>query len=294
MVRLPATLLLLLIAWSPAVPAASPPAGVLDARFAGFPTVTIQLDDAGIHVLDVITAGRTLFIADNTTAAPSHLRTVRVPDDITDDQLTTDLADLPHLTPAWFDRATFLGTPDRTASHAQTFGLVDVIPGRYIVLDQLAGSTTFARLTVLAADGAEIHRPPAPVADVTVMMDEMAFAISGVVPTGEQVWQIADLGRLPHDLAMYPVPAGATDAQVIEAITTVLQGQDLWTSHLDPLWFDWSFVPISGTGVVSPGGTVWAQFDLPLGTYAVLCLFAGTSTVPQHLMDGMVQIFTVT
>jgi hypothetical protein len=157
----------------------------------------------------------------------------------------------------------------------------------------LSPSTFVARFTVLASSSTEVHRPPAPVADVQVTMDEMAFSISGIVPAGEQIWQIANLGGLPHDLALQPVPAGATNAQVIEAFTTLLQGQEVWTSHLEPVWFDWSFAPLTGTGVISPGGTIWAQFDLPSGTYAALCLFAGMSAMPQHLMDGMIQIFTV-
>ncbi len=59
-----------------------------------------------------------------------------------------------------------------------------------------------------------------------------------------------------------------------------------------PAWAGWTGASAGGVGVTSSRGTAWAALDLPPGTYAALC-FAPFGTGRLHVLDGMIEIFTV-
>ena len=43
----------------------------------------------------------------------------------------------------------------------------------------------------------------------------------------------------------------------------------------------------------SGGQTIWSEFDLDPGTYAVICFILDHETGRPHAVDGMVTVFTV-
>lgn len=223
-------------------------------------------------------------------------------------------------TPEWFYRGTFVGNPDRAAPNGgQTFALVDFTSGRYLVMDPL-DPAKFARFEVseaiiiappvsssisgfaLASDafGPRLIVPPVirsamtpaqdPVPDVVATMFEMDVAMPETVAAGRQIWQISNAGALYHELAVLPVPAGATKEQVGTVFDAMFQGQPL-PADFFPTWITWQPDLVNGAGVMSPRAAIWAQVDLEPGTYAAVC-FAPTANVP-HLMMGMIKLFTV-
>jgi hypothetical protein len=185
--------------------------------------------------------------------------------------------------PAKFSRFTVVAPGDVAPAFS------DSIPGM-IAGAELIGPRNLSHLIAMLASQ---DAPPVradPVADVVATMFEMDFAMPSVVPAGRQVWQVTNTGTAIHELAVQPVPAGATKEQVIAAFTALYAGQPL-PADLGPVWSDWQYDLVNGVGATSPGGTVWAQFDLQPGTYVAIC-FVPSNDVP-HLMAGMTRIFTV-
>ncbi|HEY7036262.1 MAG TPA: hypothetical protein VH482_33350 [Thermomicrobiales bacterium] len=295
---------------------------------AGYPEVKIRIGDEAIEVPSVIAAGRSLVVQENATAEAAHFFLARIPDDIPDERVAADVADVAGDTPEWFYRAKLVGNPDRAAADGgRTFGLVDFTPGRYIVLDPLAQPAKFARFDVVApasfpppivntipgfavpsdlvgprlmmahlfalqaAETAATVASADPVPDVVATMFDMDFELPATVAAGRQIWQVSNTGSAIHEMAIQPVPAGATKEQVIAAFGALIQEQPL-PADLGPAWADWRFDLVNGVGATSGGGRVWAQFDLKPGTYVALCFVPGGDGAP-HLMAGMTRIFTV-
>lgn len=101
---------------------------------------------------------------------------------------------------------------------------------------------------------------------------------------------MTNTGASFHEIALAPVPAGATVEEAVVALGATLTGAST-AGQLGPVWDDWEYELTNGVGVVSAGGTVWAQFDIAPGTYAVVCFAPGAKG--PHLMAGMIQLVTV-
>lgn len=299
---------------------------LVDSRLTGYPDVIIRIEDEAIEVPATITAGRTLVVQENNTAHEAHFFILRLPDNVADEQIAADVANLVASTPEWFYRSTLVGNPDRAAPNGgQTYAVVDIAPGRYIVMDPLAQPAKFTRFDavapvtfapaisealpgiavasifgprnlshIVAMRAAQSVATPvaAPAADVVATMFEMDFEMPENVPAGRQIWQVTNTGAALHELAIQPVPAGATNEQVIAAFGALYAGDPL-PDDLFPAWISWQYGPTNGVGATSTGGTVWAQFDLEPGTYVAICFVPSTDGVP-HLMAGMTKVFTVT
>jgi hypothetical protein len=299
---------------------------LVDPRLTGYPEVIFRIEDEAIEVPATITAGRTLVVQENNSAHEAHFFILRLPDDVADEQIASDVANLVASTPEWFYRSTLVGNPDRAAPNGgQQYAVVDIAPGRYMVMDPLAQPAKFTRFDAVApvtfapaiseaipglavvSDGlgprnlshliamraAKVSPTPVedPAADVVATMFEMDFEMPSSVPAGRQVWQVTNTGAAYHELAIQPVPAGATKEQVIAAFAAQYAGEPL-PDDLFPTWINWQYNLVNGVGATSPAGTVWAQFDLQPGTYVAIC-FVPSNGVP-HLMAGMTKIFTVT
>jgi hypothetical protein len=95
---------------------------------------------------------------------------------------------------------------------------------------------------------------------------------------------------MPHEVAILPVPTGASAETTTEALITWFDGGDL--TAIGPEWEEWTPIEAGGVGVTSPGQTVWVALDLVPGTYAAVCFFPGGTGQP-HILDGMVRVFPV-
>ena len=255
---------------------------VADLASLGLPEVTIAVDDAGFTAPSGTTAGRLLMTVEHAGGKPLHFFAVRVPDEVSDEQLAADQASAAE--PAWVDmtKLELLGTPDWPPPGGRAQGVVDVSAGRWMLVDPTDGRDV-ALWTVGAGSGGAPAAEPA--ADVEVGLAEMDFTgLDRPVPAGPRVWKITNRGALEHELALLPVPAGSTKDSVVQAIADLLQGKG------DPS----QFAPVGGQGVASKGVTSWQRFDLEPGTYAAVCMspMPGTDYAP-HALEGMVEVFTV-
>jgi hypothetical protein len=247
------------------------------------PQVTIVVDDKGFSPPTGTNAGRVLMTVENTGTQPLHFFAVRVPDEVSDAQLESDMA-ASDAEPAWFDmtKLTMLGNPDWPAPGGSAEGIVDVTAGRWVLVDPIS-SRNIAVWIVGDADNASTPLDPA--ADVEVELIDMDFTgLEQPVPAGARIWKIANRGALEHELALLPVSPGTTKEDVTQTISDMLQGKG------DPN----QFAPVGGQGIASKGVTSWQHFDLAPGTYAAVCMSPapGEDFAPHALM-GMIAIFTV-
>jgi hypothetical protein len=248
----------------------------------GFPEVTISVNDSGFDLPTGTAAGRVVMTVENTGTTPLHFFAARVPDDIDDEQLATDLG--AGGDPAWFDMHTLplLGNPDWPAPGGRAQGIIDLSVGRWLMFDPLEGR---APTIWTVAESAGADSLPEPEADVEISMAEMTFTgLETPVAAGKSVWKIANAGTIEHEVAVLPVPAGTDADGVVEMLSDMLRGEG------DPSFF----APVGGQGVASAGVTTWQELTLDAGTYAAVCMtpMSEEDFVP-HAMMGMAAIFEV-
>jgi hypothetical protein len=113
---------------------------------------------------------------------------------------------------------------------------------------------------------------------------------------------VTNVGAAPHELAIMPVPTGATAEQAVAALLAAFEAEEAGkpfdsrqlVADLGAAWANWTMELVHGVGVSSPSHQVFAQFELAPGTYVALCFFPALVTFQPHLMSGMSSIFTVT
>ncbi len=293
----PSTLLIavlaLLLAGSSAGLAHSDHALELDPRLSEHPEFVIAIHPDRIETPEKALAGRTLVIEENNTEVEAHLFVVRIPDHITDEQVAADMTvaaeSVPIEAPAWMFQGHFVGNPDYAPINGgRAAALVDFIPGRYLVVDPFRPDIP-GRFEVVAATEPPVSET-APEADARVDLFEMNFRLPDAIKSGRQIWEITNAGAGLHEISFVPVPAGATADEAVIALMSTLTGESI-EGQVGPAWDGWEYITTNGAGVLSPGGTLWAQFDIEPGTYAVVCFVPGANG--PHLMEGMIQIVTV-
>lgn len=175
----------------------------------------------------------------------------------------------------------------------QSFAVVDITPGRYLVIDP-SRPTLHARFTATETPRTtRSFQAPVPAADLSAGMFDGFVSMPARLPAGRHVWNVTNSATSLRDLAIVPVPLGATTEQAIAAYDARVTGAAL-PANLGVEWSRWDQNAIvTGTGTVSPGQTVWSQVDLAPGTYVLI------STVPtnpgvQSPVPGLMRVFTVT
>jgi plastocyanin len=156
--------------------------------------------------------------------------------------------------------------------------------------DEVYQAQAFTVTDASATPGAVVASPVADIeANVHVDMPGMAYVMdTDTVAAGPQVWEFKNTGDQAHHMVMMRTPGLVTSDDMTALV-------DMFTSATPPagdLWFlnsTW----VGYTALVSPGYTVWNEFDLDPGTYVMLCFIADTETGMPHLMMGMWTPFTV-
>jgi len=274
----------------------------LDPRLAGYPELTIRLTESRIEAPVSVPAGPTLLIEENTMPEAGHAFVLRIPDDVSAEELTSTLAggSAAEETPDWFWRAEFLGNGDRASIDRPARALVELKAGRYIAGDPFRPATEYALFDVTGtADASKAFAGPD--ADIEVDLFEMGFNLPATVPSGPQVWEARNTGAMLHEIAIFPVPDGATPDEIEQAMAAELAtefGGDPAEARaaidaLGPQWKDWSSDLTAGVGVLSPQRVSWAEFDLEPGAYGAVCFIPEQATGTPHLMLGMTTVFTV-
>lgn len=156
-------------------------------------------------------------------------------------------------------------------------------PGGNWETDEIYQAKAFT-VTEDAAPGTEASAVPEIDAGVRVEMPGMAYVIdSESVAPGPQLWEFANTGDQAHHMVMMRTPHLVTSDDIGALI-------EMFTSATPPAGDNWYFAStwVGYTALVSPGYTVWNEFDLEPGSYVMLCFIADTETGMPHLNDGHV------
>jgi hypothetical protein len=190
-----------------------------------------------------------------------------------------------------FGKNPALGTRELTA--AATFrGLADVVvgtpstvtenvsPGKYYLVDT-AGSPTAANLTTLtvkeAKDQKHSEHGSGLASQVTVRATSADRFIAPRNWPHEGTYTFRNTSDTLHFMAIEPVKTGTTDKQV----------QQYFDSHVQTPPPFMKMGPGGGNDVVSPGYSLQVTYDLPKGTYVLLCFVADDVTGMPHAFMGM-------
>jgi hypothetical protein len=158
-----------------------------------------------------------------------------------------------------------------------------VTPGTWYLMD-LANSMVphLTTLTVRPA-GKNIEQDSDLHSQVTVRATSADRFIAPRVWPDEGTYTFKNVSDTLHFMAMTPVKKGTTDAQ----IQAFFDGPQ----NAPP-----SFLvngPSVGNDVVSPGGSLQLTYDLPAGTYVLLCFVADDVTGMPHAFMGMHKVIVL-
>jgi hypothetical protein len=136
------------------------------------------------------------------------------------------------------------------------------------------------RLTVRWA-GATHHRPPAYSATVKLTSSDR-FATPGTLAAKGTV-RVRNVSDTLHFMALMRVKKGTTDAQVQKYFDSGAQGPPPFAQT----------GPGVGMGVQSPGRQARLTYDVPPGTYVMLCFVGDDKTGMPHALMGMHHVVTL-
>lgn len=126
-------------------------------------------------------------------------------------------------------------------------------------------------------------------ADVHVDMPGMAYVMDKeTIPAGPQIFEFKNSGDQAHHMVMVRTPKLVTSDDMSMLV-------DAFASGTPPAGDNWyaNAVWVGYTALVSPGFTVWNEFDLEPGNYLMICYIADTESGMPHFMMGMWTPFTV-
>ena len=127
-----------------------------------------------------------------------------------------------------------------------------------------------------------------PTAAVTASLTEFAIDMPDSVPAGPQIWKVTNIGGTPHFLALAKSDGSLTQENVQQMFGSFM-GTPI-PAGATPASFE-TMQDFGGTGVLSPGQTMWIAFDLQPGQYMGACFLSGPGDTPIHAAMGMFKIF---
>jgi hypothetical protein len=253
----------------------------------GYPELLVQVNGDVIEMPEItVPAGRTLVRLENVGQESWHGFMLQVPRDVTDEQVVADLGPNAEAPPPWLFQAIYPGFPGETLAGQTNLALVDLSPGRYIVLGDTVQQFEVVGEATTPGATAEAQ---APIADGTVRLFEFNFQFPDTLAAGRQTWAVTNVGREPHELLLARSPQPVTTDQVMELLAG--ESEEATPTGGGPSFAD--FEPVGGMGWLSPGLTAWTEVDLVPGTYVALCFVFDPETGLPHTALGMVAVFTV-
>jgi hypothetical protein len=252
----------------------------------GYPELLVRVNGDVIDMPETSAAGRTLVGLENAGEESWHGFMLQVPDGVTAEQVVADLGPEAEAPPPWMFEAIYPGFPGETLPGQTSLALVDLIPGRYIVLSdtvqqfEVVGDAATPSATLEAEDS---------IVDGTVRLFEFNFQFPDTLVAGRQLWAVTNAGREPHELLLARSPQPVTTEQVMELLAG--ESEEATPTGGGPSFGD--FEPVGGLGWLSPGLTAWTEVDLTPGTYVALCFVYDPETGLPHVAMGMVAVFTV-
>jgi len=255
----------------------------------GYPELLVRVNGDDFEMPETtVAAGRTLVRLENVGEESWHGFMLQVPEDVSDEQVVADLGPEAEAPPPWLFEAMYPGFPGETLPGQTSLALVDLRPGRYLVLGDMVQQ--FGVVGDVATPGAT-PEAEGPVVDGTVRLFDFnfTFELPETVAAGRQVWAVTNIGEQPHELLLARSPQPVTAAQVMELMAG--ESEEATPTGGGPSFGD--FEPVGGIGWLSPGVTALTEVDLEPGTYVALCFVFDPETGLPHVAMGMVAVFTV-
>lgn len=245
----------------------------------GYPAMTVTISLAGLDLPKSIPGGLTHVTVVNVDVPEGeHMVWMRLPGDTTTDDVLADQAASTETSPVlqWWRDAQIVGGPDWAFPGRDAVGVVNFIPGTYVLINIFGSQSGF--LEVSEPDASAVVETPS--ADLTVSMVDYAFqGIPDEIPAGRSILEVRTTGATFHEVAFLPVPAGTTEESIVE----------IFASDSPPL----DFAPVGGVSIMTPGLTSWLVLDLVPGTYTAFCAAPDNWAGPAHVMLGMIKMFIV-
>ena len=274
--------------------AATPAAAALPEAWAdlGLPEIELQFTSAEVTGMpESVEAGRYLVTIhgepteEDWAFGPMFLR---VPDDMTMDDLMEQASGATEGPPAFYYDAVIAGGPVILAASGATsaVGVVDLVPGDWIV----AGSALEQPPSPFTVTGEMPAELPEPESDVTLTIGEMVINVSaGALALGDNRVKVENIGTQPHFVELAKVPDGTTEENIEATIAGFMGG----TPEAEPLAEE-DFV-VAAFSNEQAGQTVqWSVMTIEEpGTYAATCWIPDPESGMPHAAMGMYAIIEV-
>lgn len=241
----------------------------------------VATDFAFPQAPDTIPAGLTSFRLESESPIPHHVVLARLEEGHTYDELITYIG-TEQASPSW---VTYVGGPNAPTPGEISRTMVDLVPGNYAILCWIPVPDGMPHvmkgmsrpLTVTPADG---ESAPEPESDVTIVMDDYSFQVTGKLGAGEQTIRVETATEQPHEFILAKLAPGATAEEFAHALES---------SEGPP-----PGKLLGGVTALSRGEINYLTVDLEPGEYALVCPIADAGDGRPHFMHGMTHQFTVT
>jgi hypothetical protein len=245
------------------------------------PDVTFTVTADAIKGPAEIVSGINHVTVENQTGQDGvHSLTMQLPEGVTNDDLVKLQQSEDAPVPDWWMKATMVGNPDWPVAGGVSEGYIDYPAGNYAIMNIFGSQWT----TFTVKDGAT--KAPEPASDIAVETKLMNFTgLDDGIAAGRHLWKVTNTDMVAHEMAFIRVPAATTT--VDEIIETLMSSEDL-----SKLPAGYASMP-GGTGIITPGVSMWLSVDLPAGDYAAVCFAPDGWNGPPHALMGMIKVFSV-
>ena len=274
----------------------------------GYPEIRVTTDGTTNDFPTELEAGRYHVVLENQGDMDVDLEFAQLPEGMTFEEVDTafdeaEAAAPPFVPPAFFFDMVWNGGVSTFGG--ETKGVVlDLTPGEWTVLlrgyspdaegvDADEGTDVPVTVTVTG----EMSEVEDPTGHVEIGLIDMDFVVPDSFAAGPQVWHVTNNGLQVHHLVLSRVPAGTTEDQVVELVSSFFAPPASPEAAATPviesgLAFD-DVEDVFFTPPLSRDRFNLYEIDLEPGTYAMVCYMPDPSGTA-HVMRGMVKIVTVT
>jgi len=251
------------------------------------PTLELVLTDTGFEIDELLTAGRyQITVSNKGTLEESHFALGKVPDDVTDAEYEAFLQAQDDTEALSFEDIGFVGVPDWPPPGGSVSGVIDLVPGQYLLFDPFAGREP--RTLIVEGDPVDTAEPAS---DLTVELREMAIDLPESAFTSQPMrWKITNMGAMSHEVAVLPVSPDFTAEQFEQVLSVMLSLPEDATPP--PGVPEFVYQPVSAIGILAPQHTSWLDVQLAPGRYLAVCMLPFGTGYP-HAVDGMYRVFDI-
>ncbi len=287
-----------------ATPGAAPAGGDSLLAGLGYPEIRVTTDGTTHDFPTELEAGRYHVVLENQGEMDVDLEVAQLPEGMTLEEVDAafneaEAAAPPFVPPDFFFDMVWNGGV--FAFGGETQGVVlDLTPGEWTVLltaydpESEEGESTDVPVTVTVTG--EMPEVEDPTGHVEIGLIDMDFVVPDSFAAGPQVWHVTNNGLQVHHLVLSRVPAGTTEDQVVELVSSFFAPPASPEAAATPviesgLAFD-DVEDVFFTPPLSRDRFNLYEVDLEPGTYAMVCFMPDPSGTA-HVMLGMVAIITV-